>query len=112
MRARSSTKDMVLAAAVPLCNGATYSTNRRGDMGDPWGVPTATFLKEFGAPWKRRRHDLSVRKVLIYAIIYGESPFSLSIPVRRAGLTLSKPPLMSKKREEALSFSLCAVATS
>lgn len=39
-------------------------------------------------------------------------PFSLSMPVRTPGSTLSKPSLMSRRRVEALSFSLCAVATS
>ena len=53
--ARSSTKEMVLAAAVPLCRGATYRTKRSDDIGDPYGVPTTTLQKEFGAPWKRRR---------------------------------------------------------
>ena len=62
--ARSSTKDMVLAVEVPLWRGTTYRTNRRGEMGEPCGVPTATFTKEFGAPWKRRRQDLPERKVL------------------------------------------------
>ena len=64
--ARSSTKEMVLADEVPLWRGAMYRTNRRGEIGDPYGVPTATFTKEFGAPWKRRRQDLSERNALTH----------------------------------------------
>ena len=35
---------------------------RRGDRGEPWGVPTETGADTSGAPWKTRAHLLLVRK--------------------------------------------------
>ena len=35
---------------------------RRGDSGEPWGVPIETGADMGGAPWKTRVHLLPVRK--------------------------------------------------
>jgi len=45
-----------------VCSGETYRIKSRGEIGDPWGVPTETGERRFGEPWKTRVHDLSDRK--------------------------------------------------
>src|ERR1700743_2775231 len=77
-------------------------TKSRGEMGEPWGVPTATGAKVLGEPWKRRRHCLLVRKLPIQEVRYLWAPLALRAEVSCEGSTLSKPPLMSRKREEDL----------
>jgi len=45
-----------------MCRGATYRGKRRGEIGDPWGVPTETGEKMLGEPWNPRVQVLSDRK--------------------------------------------------
>jgi len=47
---------------INMCRGATYSRKSRGEMGDPWGVPTETGEEMLGEPWKTRVQVLSERK--------------------------------------------------
>jgi len=44
-----------------MSRGATYNKTRRGDIGDPWGVPTETGEGRLGEPCTIRVHDLSDR---------------------------------------------------
>jgi len=45
-----------------MCRGATYRRKRRGEMGDPWWVPTETEEERLGEPWNTRVQVLSDRK--------------------------------------------------
>jgi len=87
-------------------------TNKRGETGEPCGMPTDTGDKTFRDPWKRRRHDLPVRKERVQDTRYGLTPFALSMPQSVEGLTLSKPPLISRNRVEIFLLSICRVLTS
>ena len=69
-------------------------------MGEPWGVPTATGENFLGEPWNKSRHFRLVRKLPTQATMYLCTPLALSAAVSCEGSTLSKPPLMSRKREE------------
>jgi len=53
-----------------------------------------------------------VRNERVQDTRYGWTPLALSIPQRVEGLTLSKPPLMSRKRVETFLLSICWVLTS
>ena len=77
-------------------------TKSSGEMGKPWGVPTATGAKVLGEPWNNRRHCLLVRKLPIDGVMYLWTPLALREDVNWVGLTLSKPSFMSRNREEAL----------
>ena len=55
-----------------------------------------------GEPWKRRWHCLPERKLPIHEVKYLWAPLALRNEVSWAGSTLSKPHLMSRKREEVL----------
>ena len=63
-------------------------------------MPTDTGANTFGNPWYRSRHDLPERKDLVQDTRYGLTPLALSMPQRVAGLTLSKPPFMSRNSVE------------
>jgi len=39
------------------CRGATYIRKRRGEIGDPCGVPTRTRARRLREPWKSRVQD-------------------------------------------------------
>jgi len=84
------------------CSGETYITKRRGEMGEPWGVPTATSEKILGEPWKSSLHMRLVRKLPTHAVRFLWAPLARSADVSWPGLTVSKPPLMSRKRDETL----------
>ena len=45
-----------------MWRGATYRRKRRGEMGDPWGVPTENGEDRLGEPWNTRVQVLSERK--------------------------------------------------
>ena len=45
-------------------------TNRRGEMGEPWGVPTATGENFLGEPWNRSRDFRLERKLLTQEMTY------------------------------------------
>ena len=77
-------------------------TKSSGEMGEPWGVPTVTGANVLDEPWKRRRHCLPVRKLPIHEVMYLWAPLALRADVSWGGSTLSKPPLVSRKREEDL----------
>ena len=77
-------------------------TNNNGEMGEPCGVPTATGENLFRELWKRRRHLRLVRKLPTHEMMYVWVPLALGAEVSWAESTLSKPPLMSRKREETL----------
>jgi len=81
-------------------------TKRRGEMGEPWGVPTATGENTLGEPWKSSLHMQLVRKLPTHATGYLWAPLARSADVSWPGSTLSNPPLMSRKREETLDPSL------
>ena len=87
----------------------TYITKRRGETGDPWGVLTETGAKTLGEPWKSRQQDLPVRKERVQDTRYGLAPLALSMLQREEGLTLSKSPLMSRKRVQTSLLSICRV---
>lgn len=112
MSTKSSTNKKVLCLPEPLCREAMYSMNNNGEMGEPYGVPMATHVKSSGALWNLRWHALLDKQDLIHDTMYGETPLSLKRPVSRPGLMLSKPPLMSRKSEDAFSLSLWAIVTS
>ena len=63
-------------------------------------MPTQTGAKTLGDPWKRNGQDLPVRKDPVQDIRYGLTPLAESIPQRVEGLTLLKPPFISRKRVE------------
>src|ERR1700712_5963287 len=97
---------------MPVCSEETYMTKSNGEMGEPWGVPARTATKESGAPWKRRRHVLSVRKGRTQEVMYLGACLRESMPAKVGSSTLSKPPLISRKRVEAASLALWAALTS
>jgi len=37
---KSSTYEMIGVLGISMCREATYMTNRRREMGEPWGTPT------------------------------------------------------------------------
>jgi len=78
----------------------TYIINKRGETGDPPRVPTETGANTFGEPGKSRPQDLPMRKDRVQHTRHRLTPLALSIPQREEGLTLSKPPLISRKRVE------------
>jgi len=41
---------------------ATYRRKTRGEIGEPWGVPTETREEMLGEPWNTRVHVLSETK--------------------------------------------------
>jgi hypothetical protein len=102
VRPKSSTYEIVRTRGMSTCSDDTYMTNRRGDMGEPWGTPTWTGRKVCGAPWKTRRHVLSLRKEPIHAIRYGLTPFIRRWAMRMGADTLSNPPFISRNRVETL----------
>jgi len=55
--------------AIDLCKGATNSRQRRGEIGDPCGVPTVTRERMLGAPWKTTVQVLGDKKVEIQSTI-------------------------------------------
>jgi len=75
-------------------------------------VPTATMVNTLGDPWYKSRHDLQDRKDRVQDTRYGLTPFALSMPNRVAGLTLSNPPIMSRKSVETLFPAIWRVFTS
>jgi len=75
-------------------------------MGEPWGVPTATGENILGEPWKSSLHMRLVRKLPTHAVRYLWAPLAQSADVSWLGSTLSKPPLMSRKRDDTLEPSL------
>src|SRR5437868_13941582 len=78
-------------------------TNNNGEKGEPWGVPTETGENVLGEPWNKRRHDRWDKKDQIHATRYPGVPFEERTDVKIEESTLSKPPLISRKRKEALS---------
>jgi len=58
----SSTYEIMHPLGIDICRGATYRRKRRGEMGDPWGVPTEPGVERLGEPWKTRVQVLSDRK--------------------------------------------------
>jgi len=84
-------------------------TNKRGEIGDPYRVPTVTGVKTLADTWKSSRQDLPVRKDLVLDTRSGLTPMALSIPQRVDTLTLLKPPMMSRKRVETFLLSFCIV---
>jgi len=77
-------------------------TKRRGEMGEPWGVPTATGENILGEPWKSSLHMQWVRKLPTHAVRYLWAPLARSADMSWARSTLSKLPLMSRKGDETL----------
>jgi len=75
-------------------------------------VPTDTGANTLGDPWYRSRHDLPDRKDLVQDKRYGLTPLALSMPQRVAGLTLSKPPFMSRNSVETFLPAIWRVITS
>ena len=45
-----------------MSRGETYIRKIRGEIGDPWGVPTETGEERLGDPWNNRVHVLSDSK--------------------------------------------------
>jgi len=43
--ANSSTYKMMRVLGISTCREATYMTNSRGEIGEPWGMPTETGAK-------------------------------------------------------------------
>ena len=81
--------------------GNVDDKQKRGDGGTLWGTH-GIWRIFFGEPWKRRRHFGLVRKLLTHETTYLCAPLPLSAAVSWDRSTLSKPPLMSRKREETL----------
>jgi len=81
-------------------------------MGEPCGVPTATGENTLGDPWKRSLHMRLVRKLPTHAVRYLWAPLARSADVSWPGLTLWKPPLMSRNKDETLDPSLWRRRTS
>jgi len=77
-------------------------TNRRGEMGDPWGTPTETWVKRRGDPWNVRRQVRSVRKEPTHWTRYGLIPFLQRRERSEGDSTLSNPHFISRKSVEAL----------
>ena len=62
MIAKLSTQESMRPLGTDMCKGATDSRNQRGEIGDPWGVPTETRKRMLGEPWKSRVQVLSDKK--------------------------------------------------
>jgi hypothetical protein len=78
-------------------------TERTGEIGDPWGVPTSESIGSESAPLNLRRTLLSARKDSHHLTISGAKPKSLISCTSLGRLTLSKKPEMSKRHNPALS---------
>jgi len=87
-------------------------TNRSGETGEPWGMPTATGANTLGDPSYKSRHVLQDRKDLVQDTRYGLTPLALSMPQRVEGLTLSKLPFMLRKSVETFLPAIRRVFTS
>jgi len=53
---------MISPLGIDRCKGATYKKKRRGEIGNPWGVPTEAGEGRLGESWKTRVQVLSDRK--------------------------------------------------
>jgi len=58
----SSMYETIRPLGTDMCIGATYSTKRRGEIGDPCGGPMETEEALLGEPWKTWVHVLSDKK--------------------------------------------------
>jgi len=97
---------------IDMCRGETYCGNSRGEIGEPLGVPTETGEGRLGEPWKTRMQVLSDRKEDTQSTMYEGTWEARSLALTVAGLTLSKPALMSRKRVETFSLGLWRVIIS
>jgi len=59
---KSSTYETISPLGIDVCRGETYKRKSRGEIGDPWGVPTDTGEERQGDPWNTRVQVLSDRK--------------------------------------------------
>jgi len=59
---KSSTYEIMRPLGIDICREATSRRPRRGEMGDPWGVPPETEEGRLGEPWKTRVQVLWDRK--------------------------------------------------
>ena len=74
---------------------------RRGDIGEPWGVPTETGVDTPGAPWKTSVHFLPMRKEETQSTMYEGMFLERRRDRSLNALTLSKLAFMSRKRVDA-----------
>jgi len=54
--------EIIRYLGIDICLGASYRKKTRGEMGDPWGVPTESGERRLGEPWKTRVQVFSERK--------------------------------------------------
>jgi len=106
---KSSTYETMKPLGINMCRGTTYRRKRRGEMGDPWGVPTGTGEERLGEPGNTRVHVLSDRKEDTQSTTWEGMWEARSLALRVEALTLSKPALMSRKRVETFSLGLWRV---
>ena len=50
MRAKLFTYKIIRPLEIPKSSGDTYRGKRRGEIGEPWGVPTLTGAGVLGVP--------------------------------------------------------------
>jgi len=95
-----------------MCRRRTYGRQRRGDIGDPWGVPTETGERMLGESWKTSVQVLANKKAETQATMWEGTREARSLALRVETSTLSKPLLISRKRVETFNQGLRRVLTS
>ena len=59
---KSSTYETIRRLGIDMCRGGTYKRKSKGEIGDPWGVPTETGEERLGDPSNSRVQVFSDRK--------------------------------------------------
>jgi hypothetical protein len=96
--AKLSTFDRVNRSGLMMCRGATYITNNRGEIGEPWVTSMETGVRVLGEPLNSRVHWRFFGKDRVQAVRYLGMLHERRWFIRIWPFTLSKPPLMSRKR--------------
>ena len=86
--------------------------NSKGEMGEPWGVPTSTGALVPGVPWNTRVQERSERNEVTQSTMYEGMDLARRRERSIVALTLSKPALISRKSVETVHFGRWRVQTS
>ena len=86
--------------------------NSKGEIGEPWGVPTSKGALVRGAPWKTSVQERSERKEVTQSSMYEGMDLARRRERSNEALTLSKPALISSKRGETVHLGPWRVRTS
>src|SRR5258708_37618877 len=90
-------RDMLDHSFILWRSAEVYRTDRTGEIGDPWGVPTVNSNGSDVLPLNWSLTVRSLRKEQHQLTISGGKPRSAIICVSHLWLTLSKNPWISKR---------------